>query len=133
MNLKTGVTRKQSTTNFQKNKHFLPSDTHTYVCVSGGKKCSFFGKLGVLFSCNTRFEIRSFALLPTIYQILLRLSLFPPIFWVMRKTQYFFPRDSILSQILVKFVYWKRSWIQMISHLSSLSYINLMKIGPKPS
>ena len=28
--------RKQSTTNFPKSKHFLPPDTHTYVCVSGG-------------------------------------------------------------------------------------------------
>ena len=47
-NLKTEVTRKQSTPNFPKNKHFLPPDTHTYVCVSPGKKCSFFGKFGVL-------------------------------------------------------------------------------------
>ena len=39
------------------------------VCVSGGKKFSFFGKFGVLFfSRNTRFEIRPFALLPTIYK-----------------------------------------------------------------
>ena len=25
--------------NFPKNQHFLLPDTHTYVCVSGGKKC----------------------------------------------------------------------------------------------
>ena len=31
------------------------SDKH--LCVSLGKKCLFFGKFGVLFSCNTRFEI----------------------------------------------------------------------------
>ena len=56
-----GVSRKQSTPNFPKNKDFLPPDTHTYVirkkkakgkitrnvCVSGGKKCSFFGNFGV--------------------------------------------------------------------------------------
>ena len=24
---------------FPKNQHFLPPDTYTYVCVSGGKKC----------------------------------------------------------------------------------------------
>ena len=30
-NLKTEVTRKQSTPIFLKNKHFLPPDTHTYV------------------------------------------------------------------------------------------------------
>ena len=28
-----GVSRKRSTPNAPKNKHFLPSDTHTYVCV----------------------------------------------------------------------------------------------------
>ena len=45
--LKTGITKKQSTPNFPKNKQFLPPDTHTYVCVSRGTKCSFFGKFGV--------------------------------------------------------------------------------------
>ena len=30
MNLKTGVSRKQSMPNFPKNKHFLPPDTHTH-------------------------------------------------------------------------------------------------------
>ena len=49
VNLKTGVSRKQSTPNFPKNEHFLPPDTHMYVCVSGSKKCSFYGKFGVLF------------------------------------------------------------------------------------
>ena len=47
-NLKTEVIRTQSTPNFPKKEHFLPPDTHRYVCVSGGKKCSFFGKFGVL-------------------------------------------------------------------------------------
>ena len=28
-----------STQNFPKNLNFLPPDIHTYVCVSGGKKC----------------------------------------------------------------------------------------------
>ena len=37
-NLKTGVSRKQSTPKFPKNKHFLPPEMHTHVCVSGGKK-----------------------------------------------------------------------------------------------
>ena len=49
-------------------KHFLPPDTRTCVCISGGKKCSFFEKFGVLlFSRNTHFVFRTFALLPTIY------------------------------------------------------------------
>ena len=43
-----GVSKRQSTPNFPNNEHILPPDTHTYVCVSGGKKCSFFGKFGVL-------------------------------------------------------------------------------------
>ena len=47
-NIKMGVTRKESTPNFLKNEHFLPPDTQTYVCVSGGRKCSFFRKFGVL-------------------------------------------------------------------------------------
>ena len=46
---------------FRKNEHFLPPDTLTYVCVSGGKKCSFLRKIWrALFSWNTRFEIHPF-------------------------------------------------------------------------
>ena len=45
---KTGVTRKQSTPNFPKKEHFLPPDTHTYMYVSVGKKCSFLEKMCVL-------------------------------------------------------------------------------------
>ena len=38
-----------------------------YVCVPGGKKCSFFRKTSqALFSCYLSFETRLFALLPTI-------------------------------------------------------------------
>ena len=56
--------KKQSPPNFPKNKRFLPSDTHTYVCLSGYKKCSFFGKfVRALFSLKTRFEIRTFPLI----------------------------------------------------------------------
>ena len=50
-----GVTRKQSTLNFPKNEHFL-------LCVSGGKKCSFFGKFGVLYFLVT--PVLRFAFLP---------------------------------------------------------------------
>ena len=32
---------------FPKNLYFLPPDTHMCVCVSGGKKCKFFGKFCV--------------------------------------------------------------------------------------
>ena len=61
-NLKTGVTRKQSAPNFPKNEHSLPLDTHTYDCVSGGKKCSFFGKFGWL--CFLVKPVLRFPLLP---------------------------------------------------------------------
>ena len=54
--------KKKSTPNFPKNEHFLVPDPHTYVCVSEGKKCSFFGKLGVL--CFLETPILRFALLP---------------------------------------------------------------------
>ena len=61
VNLKTGVSRKQSTANFPKNKHFLPPDTHTYECVWGGKKCSFFGKFDMF--CFLEAPVLRFALL----------------------------------------------------------------------
>ena len=48
--------------NFPKNEHFLPPDTHTYICVSGGKKCSFFGKFSML--CFLETPVLRFALLP---------------------------------------------------------------------
>ena len=56
------VTRIQSMPNFPKNEHFLPPDTHTYVCVSGGKKHSFFRKFGML--CILVTSVLRFALLP---------------------------------------------------------------------
>ena len=48
--------------NFPKNDYFLPSNTHTYVCVSGGKKYLFFGKFGVL--CFLITPVLRLALLP---------------------------------------------------------------------
>ena len=54
---------------FQK-RTFLTPCKHTFVCVSRGKKCSFFGKFGVLFfSCNTLFKIHPFDILPTVFCI----------------------------------------------------------------
>ena len=57
-----GVSRKQSMPNFPKNEHFLHPDTHTYMYVSGGKKCSFFGTFSVLFFLET--SVLRFAFLP---------------------------------------------------------------------
>ena len=59
---KTEVTRKQSTVNFLKKVHFLSPDTHAYVCVSGGQKCSLFGKFGVF--CFLVTSVLRSALLP---------------------------------------------------------------------
>ena len=39
--LATGVSRKQSMPSFPKNEPFLPSDRHTYACVSGGRNVRF--------------------------------------------------------------------------------------------
>ena len=61
-NLKKSVTRKQSTPNFPKNEDFLPPDMHTHLCVSGGKKCLFFGNFGLL--CFLATPVLRFALLP---------------------------------------------------------------------
>ena len=61
-NLKTGVTRKQSMPHVPKNEHFLSPDTPTHVCVFGGKKCSFFGKLDVF--CFLATPVLRFDLLP---------------------------------------------------------------------
>ena len=94
-------TRKQNTPNFPKNKHFLPPETPTYVCISGNKKCSFFRKFGEL--CFL--ENRPFALSPTIgwvsvrYFNLLKLSMsdkalthlspmfcfYTPLFWLFQR------------------------------------------------
>ena len=41
-NLKTSVSRKQSTPNFPKKRTFFSPDTHTYVSGGGGKRRSFF-------------------------------------------------------------------------------------------
>ena len=50
-----GITRKLSTLNFPKKRTFLTPDTHSYVYVSGGKKCSFFRKICFLATSVLRF------------------------------------------------------------------------------
>ena len=62
-----GIIHLVCTQSFRK-KYFLPPDTHTYVCVSGGKKCSFFGKFGVL--CFLETPVLRFALLPDYRRII---------------------------------------------------------------
>ena len=52
----------KSIPNFPKNEQFLPPDPDINKCVSRGKKCSFFGKFGVL--CFLETPVLRFALLP---------------------------------------------------------------------
>ena len=47
---------------FKKTKHVKFSEKRTFLCVSGGKKCSFFAKFGVL--CFLETPVLRFALLP---------------------------------------------------------------------
>ena len=66
-NLKTGVTREQSTSNLPQKRTFVNTwyahvCTRTYVCVCVRKKCLFFGKPGVL--CFLVTPVLRFALLP---------------------------------------------------------------------
>ena len=42
---KQGIIHVLHTQNFPKKQHFLKPDTHTYLCVSGGKKYYFFRKV----------------------------------------------------------------------------------------
>ena len=67
--LKMGFTRKLSTLNFPRSEHFLPRDTHTYVCVSGGKKCSIFRKFGVLYFLVTSILRFHFCLITDEYRM----------------------------------------------------------------
>ena len=46
---------------FPENEHFLPPEVYV-CCVSGGKKCSFFGKVSVF--CFLVTPVLRFALLP---------------------------------------------------------------------
>ena len=62
---------------FRKTNIFYPLiRTRTYLCVSGGKKCLFFGKFDVLCFFETRFEIRPLALSPTKRSFMLIFVLF---------------------------------------------------------
>ena len=69
LNLETGVSRRQSTPNFPKYEHFLPPDTHTYVCVLGGKKRSFFKRFGLI-SFLLKTSVSRFAHLPYYRRVL---------------------------------------------------------------
>ena len=64
---KTEGTIKQSMPNFPRNKHFLPSDTHTYVSESGDTKCLFIRKFDALYFIVT--SVLTFVLLPCYHEL----------------------------------------------------------------
>ena len=67
-----GCFKKTKQAKFSENRIFLtPWHAHIRMPITG-KTCSFFGKFGVLFSWDIRFEIRPFALLLTNLEKLLR-------------------------------------------------------------
>ena len=66
-NLKTDISIKQVTSNFPKNELSYPLIRTCAWCVSGGKTCSFFGKIDML--CFIKTTVLGFALLPYYRQI----------------------------------------------------------------
>ena len=62
-----GYFKKTKHARFSEKRTSLAPDTHTYICVSGDKKCSFFGKFDVL--CFLETPVLRFALLPYYRQI----------------------------------------------------------------
>ena len=88
--------------NFSKNEHLLPSDTHTYVSVSGGKKCQFFKKFSML--CFLRTPVLRFALLPY-YR---RLKSFYSFKWVLKQyLSFIYFIDFIFTNEHLPILNWK--------------------------
>ena len=57
-----GCFKKTKHAKFSERRRFLPPDKHTYLCVSGSKNRSFFGKFGMF--CFLEKPVLRFALLP---------------------------------------------------------------------
>ena len=66
-NLQTEVTRIQSTPNFPKNERFLALIRTRTCTYKGVKNVRFSENLASFDSCYFRFEIRPFAILPTLW------------------------------------------------------------------
>ena len=63
-----GCFKKAKHSKFSEKRTFLTSGMFTYACVSGLRNIRFFRKIWrAFFSWKTRFEIRPFSLLPTIF------------------------------------------------------------------
>ena len=87
-----GCSKKTKHAKFFEKRTFITPDTHRYVCVSGGKKCLFFGKLGVL--CFLETPILRFALLAYYQQFNLKNKLYEQLFNLTRQTHYYVHRTS---------------------------------------
>ena len=74
------VFQENSTSNFRKNEHFIPRDTHTYVCVSQGKECSFFREFDVL--CFLEAPVLWFVLLSYYWCLFIRIRRLSFIVWL---------------------------------------------------
>ena len=97
-----------------KNKHFLPPDTYTYMCVLGGKKYLFFVKFGVL--CFLVTFVLRFALLlycGQIYKNLNGLGLpkRTPKWWKG------YPESFILCCLVHWTNFWLNSWVYKVWRL----------------
>ena len=68
-NLKTNVSRKQSTPNFPKKEHFLPPDTHTHV-----RNSRFSENLACFVFLKHPFWYSFFCLLPTLFLFILKFT-----------------------------------------------------------
>ena len=86
---------------FSEKRTFFTPGTHTYVCVSGGKKRSFFGKFGVL--CILVTSVLRFVLLPYYRRLLITRKNYPILAWrnVFHKRDLaFINEESRLSRII---------------------------------
>ena len=92
-----GNKKKTKRAKFHEKQTFLTPDTHTYVCVSGSKKCSFFEKFGML--CFLVTSVLRFALLP--YHRLINISVIT-VFYELYFVKMFF-KSIDQEQILLSF------------------------------
>ena len=98
---------------FKKTKHAKCSEKRTYLCVSGGKKCSFFGKFGML--CFLKTPVLRFALSPYYRRILPLLSILISMHLI-----FLFPRKPIITP--QEFVLpWEKNICPWISYRHLLS------------
>ena len=113
-NLKTEVTRKQSTPNFPKNEYFLPPETHTYEFGSTTPLISWFANN--TFSASVNFRL--YLCVPG-NKIQPTFSFFMSIF----KTQYYFPSfKSYLNSFSPVFTStWTFRHLVILIHLRCLS------------